>query len=429
MNFPLALGLFAGLLLLGAPIFLVLGLVSGISFAAEGRPLIGLAQKIIDEMNSPTLVSVPLFVMAARIMDSGGISRALIDAASTWVGQARGGLAYVCVVTCTIFAAISGSSVATALAMAVILVPAMTRRHYPRPFTLGVIGASGTLGILIPPSLPLIVYAVITDTSVARLFLAGVVPGLMQAALFMGVIWFISRKSALPAEARPSFAEFKRANLKALPALMLPVIVLGGIYGGIVTVTEAAGLSTFLAVILAVAVYRELKLSDLPGVVAESVRSSARIMIIVAMAFGVSHWITETGLTRALLAWVTDIGLSKWAFLLAINILLLVLGMFLEVFATLLLVVPLIVPIMQALEIDPVHFAILMIINLELGLLTPPIGLNLFVLASASGSKVGEVVKGVLPFMAAMLVLLIAVTYLPAISTFLPDLVYGVSRH
>ncbi len=428
MSFPAALGLFVVLLLLGAPIFLVLGLVSGVSFAVDGRPLIGLAQKIIDEMNSATLVSVPLFVMAARIMDSGGISRALINAASTWVGQARGGLAYVCVVTCTIFAAISGSSVATALAMAVILVPAMTQRHYPRPFTLGVIGASGTLGILIPPSLPLIVYAVITDTSVARLFLAGVVPGLMQAALFMGVIWFLSRRSDLPAEPRPSLEEFKQANLKALPALMLPVIVLGGIYGGIVTVTEAAGLSTFLAVILATSVYKELRWAELPGVVAESMRSSARIMIIVAMAFGISHWITETGLTRALLAWVTDIGLTQWQFLLAINILLLILGMFLEVFATLLLVVPLIVPIMQALQIDPVHFAILMIINLELGLLTPPIGLNLFVLSSASGSKVGEVVKGVLPFMAAMLVLLVVITYVPAISTFLPDLVYGVSR-
>lgn len=428
MTVAISFTLFFFLLLLGAPIFLVLGSVAGFSFAMDGRPLIGLAQKLIDEMNSPTLVAVPLFVIAARVMDQGGISRALINAASTWVGQSRGGLAYVCVVTCTIFAAISGSSVATALAMAVILVPAMIERNYPRPFTMGVIGASGTLGILIPPSLPLIVYAVITDTSVSRLFLAGVIPGLIQATLFMLVIFFISRKSDLPREARPTAEGFKKANLIAMPALMLPLIVLGGIYSGFVTVTEAAGLSTFLALVLAIFVYKEMQLRDIPYVITDAVRSSARIMVIVMMAFGFSHWITETGLTKMVLNWVIETGMSKWMFLLLINVILLVLGMFLEVFATMLLTLPLIVPIMAAMGIDPVHFAILMIINMELGLLTPPIGLNLFVLASASGSKVGTVVKGVLPFMAAMFVLLILVTYVPSISTFLPDLVYGISK-
>ncbi|MCZ4271298.1 TRAP transporter large permease [Maritalea porphyrae] len=428
MSVPIAAVLFIFLLVFGAPIFLVLGMVAGVSYSLDGRPLIGLAQKIIDEMNSPTLVAVPLFVMAARVMDTGGISRALIDAASTWVGQARGGLAFVCVVTCTIFAAISGSSVATALAMAVILVPAMASRGYPRPFTLGVIGASGTLGILIPPSLPMIVYAVITDTSIARLFLAGVIPGLLQAGLFMAVILFIARKEKLPREPRPSFKTFVRTNRIALPALMLPVIVLGGIYSGIVTVSEAAGLSTALAILLAIYVYRQIKWSDVPTILAQAIRSSATIMIIVAMAFGFSHWLTETGLTRTLLDWVTQSGMSKWQFLLVINVILLMLGMILEVFATLLLTLPLIVPIMIALEIDPVHFAIMMIINMELGLLTPPIGLNLFVLANASKAKVGEVVKGVLPFIFAMLVLLILITFIPTISTFLPNMVYGVSK-
>ena len=417
--------LFFFLLLFGAPIFIVLGLTAATSFALDGQPLIGMAQKIIDELNSSTLVAVPFFVIAARIMDRGGISRALIEAARSWVGHARGGLAYVCVATCTIFAAISGSSVATALAMAVILVPAMAERSYPRPFTLGVIGASGTLGILIPPSLPMIVYAVITDTSVPRLFLAGVIPGILQAGLFMAVIAIIARRGKLPREPRPSLADFVAANLRAVPALMLPVIVLGGIYGGLVTVTEAAGLSAIVAIVIATTVYRELAWTEVPKTVADSVRSSAVIMVIVAMAFAFSHWITETGLTRTLLAWITQSGMTQWQFLLAINIVLILLGMVLEVFAILLLTVPLIVPILAALHIDPVHFAIVMIVNMELGLLTPPIGLNLFVLSGASGAPVGEVVKGVWPFILAMVLLLLLLTYVPAISVFLPDLVYG----
>jgi C4-dicarboxylate transporter DctM subunit len=425
MTALLTVSSFVGLLVAGAPIFLVLGIVAALGYFLSGAPMIGLAQKVIDEMNSATLISVPMFVIAARIMDSGGIARALISAANAWVGQARGGLAIVCVATCTIFAAISGSSVATAMAMAVIIVPAMAQRQYPVPFTLGVVGASGTLGILIPPSLPMIVYAVITDTSVPRLFLAGVIPGLIQAALFVAVIAFIARRRGLPREPRPSFAEFVRANVAALPALLLPVIVLGGIYSGIITVSEAAGVSAITAAVIAVFVYRELKLRDLPRVIVEAIRTSATIMIIVAMAFGMSHWIAETGVTRVLVTWVSNSGLSAWQFLLAINILLLLLGMILETFAILMLTLPLIAPILPALGIDPVHFAILMIVNMELGLLTPPIGLNLFVLASTAKVPVGTVVRGVLPFLAAMLVLLLLITYVPIISTFLPDYFYG----
>ncbi|MFV0333056.1 MAG: TRAP transporter large permease [Tropicimonas sp.] len=418
---------FLTLLVAGAPIFLVLGIVAALGYYSSGQPMIGLAQKIVDEMNSATLVSVPMFVIAARIMDSGGIARALISAANAWVGQARGGLAIVCVATCTIFAAISGSSVATAMAMAVIIVPAMASRNYPTPFTLGVIGSSGTLGILIPPSLPMIVYAVITDTSVPRLFLAGVLPGLLQAGLFVTVIMVIARRGNLPREPRPSLSEFLRANVVAFPALLLPVIVLGGIYSGYITVSEAAGVSAIAASVIAVCIYRELNWRDLPRIVTESIRTSATIMVIVAMAFGMSHWITETGVTRALVNWVNDSNLSSWQFLLAINVLLLLLGMILETFAILLLTLPLIAPILPALGIDPVHFAILMIVNMELGLLTPPIGLNLFVLASTAKVPVATVVRGVLPFFGAMFVLLMIVTYVPALSTFLPNLVYGVT--
>ncbi|MFV0492746.1 MAG: TRAP transporter large permease [Pseudorhodobacter sp.] len=423
-----ALSSFVLLLLSGAPIFLVLGIVAAIGFYYSGQPMIGLAQKIIDEINSPTLVAVPMFVIAARIMESGGISRSLIAAANSWVGHFRGGLAYVAVLTCAIFAAISGSSVATAIAMAVILVPAMNERGFPRSFTLGTIGASGTLGMLIPPSLPMIVYAVISDTSVPRLFMAGILPGLLQATLIAAVVFVVARRQDLPREPHCNPGELLHANLRALPALSLPVIVLGGIYGGILTVSEAAGISAVLAAVIAIIFYRQMKLSDLPGVIVASVYTSGSIIIIVAMAFALSHWITETGLTRVILRWVADSGMSAWQFLLVINILLLLLGMFLESFAILLLTLPLLVPVISALGIDPVHFGIVMIVNMEIGLLTPPIGLNLFVLANASESPVATVIKGIWPYMGAMVILLLLVTYVPAISTFLPDLLYGVSR-
>jgi C4-dicarboxylate transporter DctM subunit len=241
---------------------------------------------------------------------------------------------------------------------------------------------------------------------------------------------FLSSPAAttLPREPRPSLAEFVHANVVAFPALLLPVIVLGGIYSGFITVSEAAGVSAIAAAIIAVFIYRELALRDLPRVIMEAIRTSATIMIIVAMAFGMSHWIAETGVTRALVEWVNESGLEAWQFLLAINLLLLLLGMILETFAILMLTLPLIAPILPALGIDPVHFAILMVVNMELGLLTPPIGLNLFVLASTAKVPVGTVVRGVLPFIGAMMVLLLLITYVPAISTFLPNYFYGVTR-
>lgn len=421
----LFVGSFGGLLALGFPIYMVLGLTALLLFWVSGQPPIAVAQKIVDELNSQTLLAVPFFVVAATLMERGGIARALIEAASTWVGRVRGGLGLVCVVACMIFAAMCGSSVATAMAMGTVLVPAMLRLKYDRHFAAGVVGASGTLGILIPPSLAMVVYGVIADESVPRLFLAGVVPGIMQGALIAAWVLFYSYRRGYPKDTASLPGEFWRKNLRALPALSIPLIVLGGIYGGAATVTEAAALSAIVAILISVFIYRETKPRDLLAVLAEAMRNSAAIMIIIATALVFGHWITESGLAPWLIATLKGWNLEAWHFLLIINVILLMMGMFLEVFSVLLIAMPVIVPLLKPLGIDPVHFGIVVTINMELALLTPPVGMNLFVLSTITRAPLAEVIRGTTPFVILMLFLLILITYVPAISLWLPRLVLG----
>lgn len=424
MSISLVLILFFVLLTLGVPIYLVLGGTSMVIFMVEGRPLVGMASQIMDGLNSQLLMAIPFFVLAASFMQRGGIARVLIDVADVWVGWMHGGLGVVCVIACTVFAAISGSSVATAMAMGTILIPEMVRRGYPRPLALGVVGASGTLGILIPPSLALLLYALIAEESVQRLFLAGVVPGLLQAALFAGYIMLISRREALPRRTRPDAGEFLRQNLRAMPALSLPVIVLGGIYSGIATISEAAIVSALVAFLLTAFVYRGSRMRDTLRIAAEGMKSATSVMIIVATALVFGHWVTESGLPAQLVDFVVTQELKTWQFLLAINVLLLVLGMFLEVAAVMLITLPLLLPLLAPLGINPIHFAIVMTVNMELALITPPIGLNLYVLSSISGAGIGTVVRGVLPFIVLMVLLVGLITYVPDLSLWLPSLFF-----
>jgi C4-dicarboxylate transporter DctM subunit len=420
----LALGLFFALLVIGAPIYLTLGATSVMMFAVEGQ-LLPYAQKLIDELNSVTLLAVPYFVIAATFMERGGVARALIDAADAWVGRFRGGLGLVCVVSCTIFAAMCGSSVATAIAMGTILVPAMLRGGYSQRFAAGVVGASGTLGILIPPSLAFVVYGVLADLSVPRLFLAGVVPGLMQAALIAAyVVWF-SRRAGYASQSPAPAAERIRATWRAIPALMIPVIVLGGLYGGFVTLTESAALSAVVAVVLSLFVYRGIRMGEILSVMAHSVRNATVIMIIIAVALAFGHWVTEKGLTAGAVSLVTGSGIEPWQFLLAMNCILFVLGMFLEVYSVMLLIVPIIVPMLEPLGIDPIHFGVVMVINMELALLTPPVGLNLFVVANISKTPLADVIRGTAPLIGLMILLLFVLTYVPELSLWFPNLMMG----
>ncbi|HVM81674.1 MAG TPA: TRAP transporter large permease [Stellaceae bacterium] len=417
--------MFFGLLAAGMPIFLVLGVCASILFFVSDQPLIGVAQKIIDELNSPTLMALPLFVMAAAFMRRGGVAKALVDLSSAWLGGLQGSLGLVTVVSCTLFAAICGSSVATALAMGTILLPAMLERGYPRHFSVGVIGASGTIGIVIPPSLALILYGIITEQSVPRLFLAGILPGILQAALFAVWVIFYARKRGFPREKGLPRDRLIQVTLHALPALAVPAIVTVGIYGGFVTVTEAAALAAIVALGVSLFFYRGFRWQQSLDVISEAIKSAATIMIIIATALAFGQWMTESGVPAALVQFTLDHHLKTWEFLLAINVLLLILGCFLEVAGTLLLVMPILAPVLVPLGINPVHFAIVFTHNLEIALVHPPVGLNLYVLSTVSDAPIMEVIKGIIPFILLLLLVLGIITYVPILSLWLPDLVYG----
>ena len=417
--------MFFGLLALGMPIFLVLGACAAALFFFSGQGLIGVAQVIVDSLNSSTVMSLPLFVMAAAFMRQGGVAKALVDVSAAWLGGIRGSLGLVTVVACTLFAAICGSSVATALAMGTILLPAMIERGYPRSFALGVIGASGTIGIVIPPSLALILYGIVTEQSVPRLFLAGILPGLLQAAAFFAWVWYDARRRNFPMEPALPLTERLRVTVRALPALLVPLIVLVGIYGGVVTVTEAAALAASTSLFVSLVFYRGFRWTQTVSVIADALRSAGTIMLIVATALAFGHWMTESGVPAQLVTWTLNHHLATWEFLLAINVLLLVLGCFLEVVAALLLVMPILAPALQPLGVDPVHFSIIFTHNMEIALVHPPVGLNLYVLSTISSAPIGEVIRGILPFLVLLVIVLGIITYVPWLTMWLPTLVYG----
>jgi len=424
MTTALAIGLFLGMLVIGLPVYLALGVTSLVLFLIEGEPAIGLASQMLNDINSATLLAVPFFVMAAVFMERGRIASALVQLAVAWVGRVRGGLGVVCVIACSMFAAICGSSVATALAMGTVLIPPMLQRGYDKRFTYGLIAASGTLGILIPPSLPMILFALVADQSVPKLFLAGVVPGLLQAAIFAAWSVIHGYRKGYPKEPPIDVRAFLVTNARALPALAVPVIVAIGIYGGLVTVSEAAALSAIVALLVGVMVYRGFSWRETPGVVGEALISCSKILIIIVVALVFGHWMTKAGVSQALVKFVVDSGLKPWQFLLAINLLLLVLGIFLEGASMILIAVPLLVPLLGPMEIDPIHFAVIVTLNVEIALIHPPIGLNLFVLSSLREGSMPDVVMGVLPFLVLLLILLLVVTYVPQLSLWLPNLVY-----
>jgi len=417
--------MFAGLLALGFPIYLVLGLTAVGLLASTGTPMISVAQKIVDELNSQTLIAVPFFVIAATFMERGGIATALINATSSWIGRVRGGLGIVCVLACTMFAAMCGSSVATALAMGTIMVPSMIKQRYDRHFAAGVVGASGTLGILIPPSLAMVVYGVLADESVPRLFLAGIIPGLIQALLLIGWTLYYARKRGYPPAVQAGVGSFWQVNIRALPAFSIPIIVLGGIYGGLTTVTEAAALSAIAALLISLFVYRSISFGEVLPVLAIAARHAAAIMIIVVVALVFGQWVTESGITNRIVQLAQEWSLKPWQFLIFVNVLLFALGMFLEVFSVLLIALPVLIPLLEPFGIDPIHFGIIIVINMELALLTPPVGMNLFVLSSVTKAPLAEVIRGITPFAVLIALLLVTVMAVPQLSLWLPNLVLG----
>jgi C4-dicarboxylate transporter, DctM subunit len=417
--------MFFGLLAAGMPIFLVLGTCAAILYYVSGQPMIGLAQNMIDQLNSTTLMALPLFVMAAAFMRRGGAAKALVDFSAAWLGGIKGSLGLVAVVSCALFAAICGSSVATALAMGTILAPLMIERGYPRSFVLGVLGASGTIGVVIPPSLALILYGIVTEQSVPRLFLAGIFPGLLQAGAFFLWVLYYGWRNNFPKEPPMPMRDRLRVTLRALPAMLVPAVVMFGIYGGMVTITEAAALAAVTSLLASAIVYRGFAWTQTLEVVTEALASAGVIMLIIATALVFGHWMTKSGVPAQFVDFAAHRGLATWEFLLMINIVLLIIGCFLEVVGTLLLVMPILAPVLLPLGVDPVHFGIIFTHNMEVGLVHPPVGLNLYVLSTISDAPIGEVIRGILPFLVVLLVVLALITYVPIMTLWLPNAVFG----
>ena len=413
------------LLALGVPIYLVLMGVASVLLVAEGRTIAGLGQHVLDHLQSPILISVPFFILSAVLMQGGGLARILFDAALSWIGWIRGGLAISGVAATAVFAAITGSSAATTMAMGTLLVPLMEEKGYKTSFAMGLTAAAGTLGILIPPSLPMILFGLIAEESIPRLFLGGVIPGLMQAGLFALYIFFVANKVGGRAEPFGGARHLVRTNIHAFPAYLIPIVVLGGIYGGFVTLTEAAVLGVLCALIAVLFIYRSARLRDIPKMLTEAVDRTSVIILIIMGATLVSAWIIKSGVPQEFAASIVESDLKPWQFLLIMNVCLLILGMFLEGVAIILIVLPVVFVVVRQLGIDMTHFAIVMVINIELALLSPPIGLNLFVMSNVTGRPVSEVLRGTIPFFLIMLGLLMLVTFVPALSTWLPNLVLG----
>jgi C4-dicarboxylate transporter DctM subunit len=417
---------FGGLLCLGVPIAFTLGITAMVMIVFYSpTPIMMLPEVMYNALDTFPLVAIPFFVTAAQFMVRGGTSRYLVEAANCYVGHLRGGLAIVAVVSCMFFAAICGSSVASALAIGIIVISAMIDFGYSRGFASGVVAASGTMGIMIPPSVALILYGIIAEESIPRLFLAGVTPGLLEGALYIAWIAYYSRRKGYGGGPRATLGETLRATGKAVPALCMPFIVLGGIYGGFVTVSEAAALAAVVSIIISVFVYRGVKPREIIPISAEAMRSAGMIMFIISTAIVFGNWLTESGVPARMVALVTDLKLSPFLFLLFVNLFLLFMGMFLEVASIMLITLPILIPLVRVMGIDPIHFGILMTVNMELALETPPVGLNLFVISGVAKAPLWETIKGTFPFTCLGFIQLAIVTYWPDFCLFLPRLLMG----
>jgi C4-dicarboxylate transporter DctM subunit len=423
MTAALIFALLLALMLTGMPISISLGLtVLAFAFTLPDLDRTMVALKLFKGLDNFQIMAIPLFILAGSFLTQGGVARRMIVFTTALVGHWAGGLALAGVVACAFFAAIAGSSVATVVAIGSIVLPAMVDHGFPRRFGAGVITTSGALGILVPPSIILVLYGVSTDTSIGALFMAGVVPGITLATALAVVTWFYAWRRRYPRMKRASWATRLAAFRDSIWGLLLIGIVLGGIYGGIFTPTEAASVAAVYAFIIAVFVYRDLPLRRVPKVLLDAANLSAMLLYIITNAVLFSFLMTNENIPQAMAAWIVSRHLSVWAFLLVVNVLLLAAGNVMEPSSILLIMAPILYPIIKQLGIDPVHFGILMAVNMEVGLCHPPVGLNLYVASGIAKMGISELTVAVLPWLVTMLVFLAVVTYWPGLSLGLPHL-------
>jgi len=413
--------LLIGLMLTGMPISISLGLtVLTYLFAMTSVPIESVALKLFTGIEKFEIMAIPFFILAGNFLTHGGVARRMIDFASACVGHWHGGLALAGVMACALFAAVSGSSPATVVAIGSIILPAMVAQGFPKRFGAGVITTSGALGILIPPSIVMVMYAVATNTSVGALFIAGIIPGLVLATMLGLTTWWRARKANYPRQPVATWGERWRAFRQSIWGLLLIVVVIGGIYTGIFTPTEAAAMSAVYAFFVAVFVYRDMPLSKVPKVLLDSANMSAMLLYIITNAVMFSYLMTSENIPQALAAWMLGKGLGVVAFLLFVNIILLLAGNVMEPSSIVLIMAPILFPVAMKLGIDPVHFGILITVNMEVGMCHPPVGLNLYVASGITKMGITELTVAVWPWLVTMLFFLVIVSYWPGLSLVLP---------
>ena len=414
------------MLAIGLPVAMSLGLASVLTVMFfESDSLASLALKFFQTFEHFTLLAIPFFILAGNFLTTGGVAKRMINFAISAVGHLPGGLAIASVLACMLFAAVSGSSPATVVAIGSIVIAGMVRVGYSEAFATGVIVNAGTLGILIPPSITMVIFAAVTETSVGRLFMGGVIPGLLLGLSLMVAIYIAARVLKLPRQPKASWNERFKLFLDAFWGLLLIFIVLGGIYGGVFTPTEAAAVAAMYAFFAAVVIYRDLKITEVPRVLLDSSRVTVMLMFIICNAFLFGHVLTTAQIPQQIAQMIADANLAPWQFLLVVNIILLVAGNFMDPAPIVLITAPILFPTAVKLGIDPIHLGVMYVVNMEIGLVTPPVGLNLFVASGITGQPLMTVVRAALPWLMVLLGFLIVVTYIPEVSLWLPNLMFG----
>ncbi|PIE54407.1 MAG: C4-dicarboxylate ABC transporter permease [Dethiosulfovibrio peptidovorans] len=418
--------LFSSLVILfgiNVPIAVAIGLSSLVAVLVSGSvPPVLVVQKMITATDSFPLMAVPFFLLAGSLMEYGGISKRLVDLANAFVGQFSGGLAFVAIVASLFFGAISGAAVPTVAAIGSLLIPAMVRKGYASPFAAAVEASAGTLGVMIPPSIPMILYGTLTGVSIGALFMGGIIPGILVGLSLMFVAWKISRRKGYRGDEKMSREERREAFKDAMPALLMPIIILGGIYGGIFTPTEAAVIAVVYGFVVGTWVYKALKFVVIREILITSVVGTSIVMFIISTCSVFSWILTAEEIPLAVAKSLLSVSSNPVIIFTLINVLLLIVGTFMETVAAIIILVPVLLPVLGQIGVDPLHFGIVMVVNLAVGMVTPPLGVCLFVGCSISGVTLEEITRAIWPFILIMILDILILTYIPALSTLLPHL-------
>ncbi|MGJ9459615.1 TRAP transporter large permease [Oceanobacillus sp. CF4.6] len=421
MTIAVLFGSFVLFLLLSVPVGIALGISTLVTIVYSGSvPIEFLVQGLVTSVDNFPIMAVPFFILAGGIMSKGGISERLFKVANSMVGNITGGFAIATIVTCMFFAAISGSAPATVAAIGGIMIPAMVKQGYDRTFSAAVVAAAGSLGVIIPPSIPMVIYGTSSASSIGDLFMAGIIPGLIICFALSAYAYYFSKKNGYKGSGEKfSFKNILKSIWDAKWALSIPIIILGGIYGGFFTPTEAAAIAVFVGLIAGLFIYKELKWKHLPRVFIDSALTTATVLIIVGTATAFGRLLTVEQIPNQIAEWILSISDSPTIVMLLILILLLIVGCFMDTLAAIIILTPILLPIVTSLGFDPIHFGIIMVIGLSVGFITPPVGVNLFVAQGISGVSFESLVRRIIPFIFVMIITLLIITYIPQLSLIL----------